>query len=593
MADPREHKGGDGKKPGDLSDAVKMGASAADIIKEFLNEAPSDAAAIRAQLDAEEAAKKPPYDRATALPGALPTIRVNRLKPLEVVARGWDALLASNDPEWIFRRQDQVVTVSASGDETPRIVSAGPAAIHGYLLRTANWLRVRDGKDGETEIPCEPLRFMAMDMLSIPSEKLPRLDSIIRAPVFVEGGRLIRTPGYDEASRLYYAPPRGFVEPDVPEVPTDRDVAAARGLLLDRWLVDFPFEADADRTHAIALMLLPLVRRMFRGPAPLHVIEAAERGTGKSLLARVLMAPSQNALPEPSTLGKEPEETRKKITSLLLAGRQVIFFDNLSGPVDSAELAAVLTSETWEDRLLGSSVPVTAPNRATWIATGNNAELSTDIARRSIRVRLNRKMERPWEWQGARIKDLEGWTLGHRRDLLGAALTLVQSWCVAGQPASTAHLGSFEGWARTLGGIMAHAGMPDFLANLSAMYEQADTSLREWRTFVLRWWDEHGENPVAAGQLATIADNNGLLGSVLGMATTDRARAVRIGKALNRQRDRVLSGLKITTANSDHQSMYRLEIVDATIAPPRKLALPRPSGWSSPLPPTPRDEDRW
>ena len=583
------------KKPGDLADVVKAGGGARDIIQSFVSEAPTSAAALKAELETAEAAKRPAFDRAMTRLDAdkLPTILTNRLDTFEMIARGWSALHAANEPAWLFRRGSgkQMVTV-LHGNDGPGIEPSGCAEINGYLLRSARWCRVKETKDGEIEIPVEPPRIVAADMVAIPSVRLPPLDAIIRAPVFVKGARLVRHAGYDAESFLYYAPPPGFIEPDVPVAPTARHIEEAKTLLLERWLGDFPFESQADRTHAVALMILPLVRRMFTGPAPMHVIEAAERGTGKSKLARVLMAPSQNAFPEASTLGKEPEETRKKITSLLLAGRQVIFFDNLGGNVDSDELAAVLTAETWEDRLLGSSTPVKAPNHATWIATGNNAELSTDIARRSIRIRLNRKMERPWEWEGARIKDLEAWTLQHRRELLGAALTLVQSWVAAGLPRSTALLGSFEGWSRTLGGILLHNGLPDFLANLSAMYEQADTGLREWRSFVFRWWDEHGETMVNSPQLVNVADNYGVLASVLGAANSDRAKALRVSRALNHMRDRVLSGLKITVDIVHNQAMYRLEVVDPTLAPARNAVAPRngPPSWGTP---PPRDSDRW
>ena len=35
-------------------------------------------------------------------------------------------------------------------------------------------------------------------------------------------------------------------------------------------------------------------------------------------------------------------------------------------------------------------------------------------------------------------------------------------------------IGSFEGWAEVMGGILQVAGVPGFLGNLQEMYEQAD-----------------------------------------------------------------------------------------------------------------------
>jgi hypothetical protein len=55
-------------------------------------------------------------------------------------------------------------------------------------------------------------------------------------------------------------------------------------------LGDFGFASEADRAHAIALGLLPLVRGWIEGSTPLHLIEAPLRGTGKTLLWRSLMA---------------------------------------------------------------------------------------------------------------------------------------------------------------------------------------------------------------------------------------------------------------------------------------------------------------
>ena len=527
-------------------------------------------------------------DRATTRAADLSLIPINRLEPFKVIEAGWKAIEDANRSPWVFRRGSHIVLIGEQADGTPTMEPCGTPEVQGILLRVARWVRMRDG--GMT--PVEPPRMVAADMVAFPSKTLPQLDAVTRSPVFdatTGRPRLVNRPGYDPKSRLLYSPARDFMEPFVPDRPTDRQVATALDLLLHRWLGDFPFESPADRTHALALALLPSVRRLIRGPTPLHLAEAAERGTGKSLLVKLALAPSLGTLPEPATYSRDPEEVRKKITSLLLAGRRAVFLDNLEGQIDSPDLAAVLTSERWEDRVLGASTMTQLPNEAVWAASGNNCELSTDIARRTVRFRLNRNMERPWEWKGARIKNIETWTMENRRHLLGAILTLIQSWVAAGAKLSDHHLGSFESWAATIGGILTHLEQPGFLSNLNQMYEQADTSQTEWRAFVLQWWNERGTDACSAGTLADIADGNGMLASVLGSANSERAKAIRVGRALTKQRDRVISGLKMTMRTEHNQTVYALVAVEG--APPREKPAPRRPAYSG-YPPPPTDDDR-
>ena len=59
-----------------------------------------------------------------------------------------------------------------------------------------------------------------------------------------------------------------------------------------------------------------------------------------------------------------------------------MLIDNLRRPLDSSALAAALTAPFWEDRLLGASETTRLPIRCIWIATGNNAEFSGEMARR-------------------------------------------------------------------------------------------------------------------------------------------------------------------------------------------------------------------
>src|SRR5262249_38729848 len=102
---------------------------------------------------------------------------------------------------------------------------------------------------------------------------------------------------------------------------------------------------------------------------------------------------------------------------------------------DAAALSAVLTAREWHDRRLGVNETIAVPNRAIWIATGNNVTTSTEIERRSVHCRLDAHSDRPWERTRFRHRDLRGWARAHRPALVAACLTLVRAWLHAGGPA--------------------------------------------------------------------------------------------------------------------------------------------------------------
>ena len=94
--------------------------------------------------------------------------------------------------------------------------------------------------------------------------------------------------------------------------------------------------------------------------------------------------------------------------------------------------------------------------------TANNPVVDNDIARRCIRIRLVPAVEEPWRLspETFRIPDIDAWVIEHEVALTEAVLTIVQAWVRAGMPPGTKTLGSYEAWARVLGGILDVAGIP-------------------------------------------------------------------------------------------------------------------------------------
>ena len=255
--------------------------------------------------------------------------------------------------------------------------------------------------------------------------RIPPLTRIVHAPTFGDGNILLSEPGYHAATRIYYDPKAGAVVPDVPEEPTaGADLERARGLVLGDLLVDFPFVSDADRAHAVALFLLPFVRDLIAGPTPLHLIEAPTMGSGKGLLADALLLPALGDLPTPMAEATTDEEWNKKITANLLAAPAAISIDNLNRMLASGALAAALTAREFSDRILGKSEQVSLPVRCVWVATANNPTLSTEISRRCIRIRIDPRVDKPWDRDKLQAPEAAHLGREHRGDLIWAALVI-------------------------------------------------------------------------------------------------------------------------------------------------------------------------
>jgi hypothetical protein len=268
------------------------------------------------------------------------------------------------------------------------------------------------------------------------------------------------------------------------------------------------------------------------------------------------------------SLTSEPhsdKEWGEKIGSSLISGAGYFFVDNIKYAVKSGALAVALTTSLFSYRILGESKVVDLPVRWCWGATANNIKADADIVRRFVRTRLDANCERPELRSGWRIPDLIGWARQRRSDLLSACLTIVKGWINAGKPMGNYTLGSYEEWARVMGGIMDFIGVPGFLGNLCAN-DEVNSAEAEWRGFVNLWWESHQDNEVTIKELYALAMENELLSSVMGEGK-DTSQRTKLGLALGNREGQVWGGKKIVTPKDEsgrrrvHRSggvLYRL-----------------------------------
>jgi hypothetical protein len=457
-----------------------------------------------------------------------PEIDTANLGLEDMAAAAWDAILEQNVPPRIFLYAGALTWIVPDPTGRLGIEVMRQDHVRHHLATVATFIRWTSAARGRPEKkPAFPPVALAADLLAVPQRTLPRLSRLVRVPVFTADGRLLTASGYDSGSGLYVAVPDDLTVPPIAEIPTAEAVAQARALLLEELVVDFPFSGPADRAHALALLLTVVLRECIPGDVPLFVVSKSTPRTGAGLLVKVLSIIYDGMAAAPRTISASEEEMRKRLTSFLLPSPAMILLDNLAGRLDSAALAAILTSGgRWTDRILGQSAEVTVPVRAAFVVTGNNPALSNEIAGRSVLIRLDSKMEDPSVRTGFRHPQIETWTHDNRGRLLAAALTLGRGWIAAGRPrAAGLVFGGFQQWAEILGGVLHFAGVDGFMDNRRLLFEQADQENAVTTAFLSDWWTKYGTAPVTTKELLDLAKNHAL---PIG-AKTDHGMLVRLG----------------------------------------------------------------
>jgi hypothetical protein len=485
-------------------------------------------------------------------------VQVNERFLRDIVTDAVAALVAVNEPPTLFMRGSELVRVP------PAEAHAAPLSVptlRVFLDQAADFVSVRQTEEeGKVELPARPPHDVCESILAVPPQGVfPRLTSIRSVPVMLPDRRLLATEGYDRDSGLLLR------LLGLEGIRTNITVPEACRWLLDELFGDFPFADEASRAHTLALVLEPFVRPAIRGPTPLYLIDAPIRGAGKGLLADVACLVATGRKADVMTLvAGNAEEHEKRITSLLLAGAPWILIDNATS-LASAPLAAVLTATQWRGRRLGSSEMVDVPNDATWVATGNNVELSDEIARRTIPIQLDPGVKRPEQRTRFAHPELLKWVSENRATLVSACLSLVRAWLDAGCQEGKTTLGSYESWARILGGVLGVSGVSGFLGGRERLYSEADREIADWRALCEAWWETYADYPVTAKDVFDLAKAHSLLLSIWG-GRKDLAAQQRLGHALSGMRDRVFGGCKVRSAGRDSQTKnaaYRLEPIEA------------------------------
>ncbi len=452
-------------------------------------------------------------------------------------------LESANNPPFLFRRSGTLARISLDEKDHPRIIALTDIQLRGILARHAHFLK-------ETEqglVAAAPPLDLVKDILALGEwPSFPALEGIIQAPAIRPDGTVLSEAGYDPETGLYYVNPPNLCVPPIPESPTPEDVQRSIAYLKEI-IQDFPFVEEADHANALGLLITLPLRPAIPGNIPMAAITKPTPGTGATLFVDTVAMIGTGSSAPMAGLPRDDDEMRKFITSRLLAGDPLISFDNLELPLWGPSLSRALTCTVWEDRILGGNTTARLPQRAVWVANGNNLKLRGDLPRRTFPIQLDARLAKPWEREHFNHKKLGEWTLLHRGDLLAAILTIARAWFMAGKPEPKKLLpvmGGFTGWTQIIGGILSFSGVDGFLENLKQFHEEADLEGPEWEGFLSVWVEVIGESAKSCKEVEAILKANPGFASTLPdnlqdvLKDPDKTFAKSLGRALARKEKR-------------------------------------------------------
>lgn len=243
---------------------------------------------------------------------------------------------------------------------------------------------------GEVEHIMPPRDIVSVLMSGAGRELFPLLRLVVQEPVICltnSGGTYVTAPGFDPLSGIYYNPAR-FSPTIVPSSGVHHLTTCFSGV---------PFLYEDDRRAVFAWLLGSLVLDA-RMSCPLLAITGNTQNIGKTVtmqaIGNIVTGRDQAAI---STIS---EEFEKQVSTRFLEGSRFIGLDNVvskSGSYRNSALARILT-DGWSKkvRVLGASRSV-EQSGVLFALSANDCQLDSDLATRSLPVRLHSDVIRPME----------------------------------------------------------------------------------------------------------------------------------------------------------------------------------------------------
>jgi hypothetical protein len=361
-------------------------------------------------------------------------------------------------------------------------------------------------------------------------ELLPAIRQLISAPVIApdgNGGSLTLAPGHHPHAGGTFI--TGGKMP--PTVPLDQ----ARELLMDA-LCDFDFPEGGDASRGLASLISPALKMggWIDDDFPLDLAEADQSQSGKSYRFRLIHAIYREA---PSAIAQAVGgvgSLDERVSRALMKGRPFITFDNFRGRLDSQILETAIRGLGRVDaRSLREAADIDC-TPFVWQLSTNGAELTRDIANRSVITRI-RKRSADHEWRHYPEGDLIAHVKRNQPLYLGAVHAVVREWAAQGCPRTRESRHDFRTWCQTLDWIVQNLfGLPPLLDGHREEQMRTANPKLQWLRDVINALvnDGHQGQALTASDLAEASEEHDL--AMPGRRDSSEAMEVRVGKLLGR-----------------------------------------------------------
>jgi len=428
-----------------------------------------------------------------------PTIRLVAGEIERIVDEVEIALIQAN--RGLYQRDNKIVFVAytpaktSTGEHTAtiQILERGEHALIVDMAASANFEKF--DKRPKAWVVADPpiLIAKALKEHGLGKLRLPILHGVITAPTMRADGSILCVPGYDAATGLLFDA-RGVQFPTIPERPTRAEAETAFATL-GALIKEFPFVNPHDWSVALSAILTACVRRCLP-TAPLHAFSAPVAGTGKGKLVDIACVIATGFKAAPLNGGIGEEEMEKRLAAKLMTGEPFIAIDNCTRPLGGELLCSMLTQEKVSPRILGVSKAPPISTGAFNTANGNGLVIKGDLTRRTLRSRIDAKIEQP-EIRAFAFDPVEK-AMKNRPALVVAALTILRADHVAGRPEKPLPLGSFEAWSDLVRGALMWLGAADPVESMNEL-RKSDPVREAIRAVMGQWFEAaHSQNVTSA-----------------------------------------------------------------------------------------------